>query len=444
MTEGGSTTLYRYDGGDCYQELNAANGSLKVEFVRGSGLGGGIGSILYSDRPGESTPVEYFAYNAVGHTVALTDGDGDVTKTDLYEAFGNIDSSYGSSDNNRLANTKERSAALGLDNHGFRYYDPEIGRYLTRDPIGYGDGLNVYLYVGNNPVNRVDPEGLTDNFLINALYRWIGRQLNDLGRTTTSPTVGAIASFGQTMANAAASHGDPVLGAQGFVADYQHEGGLYAVNRVANPAYIAMEGAYEATTGRGMGTENCGEELDGFERAGATGKAVAGTAGTVAVGVAGGLAARAGGVPGTLQPPKPPPLPASVTPEGAVVAPEGGAPAATKTEGVVFRSGGHTPDTFTPRPGVDLEGLSTFDTLEAAVKPGGKAQIIDMAKVEQPLVGVPDAPPVGHVSIRSGAAVTQTVLQETADWAATRGTGVVHPLTEKLMRARVGEARRPK
>ena len=44
--------------------------------------------------------------------------------------------------------------------HGFRYYDPEIGRYLTRDPIGYGDGLNVYLYVGNNPVNFIDPLGL--------------------------------------------------------------------------------------------------------------------------------------------------------------------------------------------------------------------------------------------------------------------------------------------
>jgi uncharacterized protein RhaS with RHS repeats len=47
-----------------------------------------------------------------------------------------------------------------VDNHGLRYYDPEIGRYLTRDPIGYGDGMNVYLYVGGNPINRVDPLGL--------------------------------------------------------------------------------------------------------------------------------------------------------------------------------------------------------------------------------------------------------------------------------------------
>jgi hypothetical protein len=48
-----------------------------------------------------------------------------------------------------------------VDNHGFRYYDPEVGCYLTRDPIGYGDGMNVYVYVGDNPINRIDPLGLS-------------------------------------------------------------------------------------------------------------------------------------------------------------------------------------------------------------------------------------------------------------------------------------------
>jgi RHS repeat-associated protein len=69
----------------------------------------------------------------------------------------------GTSSNNRLANTKERDASIGLDNHGFRYYDPEIGRYTTRDPIGYGDGMNVYLSVHNNPINHFDPLGLNEH-----------------------------------------------------------------------------------------------------------------------------------------------------------------------------------------------------------------------------------------------------------------------------------------
>jgi RHS repeat-associated protein len=149
-------------------------GSLKVEFVRGSGMGGGIGSILYSLR---GVTNEFFSYNAVGHTVALTLTDGSAEKTDLYEAFGNIASTAGAAENNRLANTKERSFSIGLDNHGFRYYDPEVGRYLTRDPIGYGDGMNVYLYVGNNPINHLDPEGLS---AIGDFFSEAGRQTANL------------------------------------------------------------------------------------------------------------------------------------------------------------------------------------------------------------------------------------------------------------------------
>ncbi|MEM5768882.1 MAG: RHS repeat-associated core domain-containing protein [Bacillota bacterium] len=40
-----------------------------------------------------------------------------------------------------------------------RYYDPANGRWLTRDPIGYDGGVNLYGYVGGDPVNQVDPEG---------------------------------------------------------------------------------------------------------------------------------------------------------------------------------------------------------------------------------------------------------------------------------------------
>jgi len=41
-----------------------------------------------------------------------------------------------------------------------RYYDPQLGRWLSADPIGFAGGLNLYTYVGNNPVTRVDPSGL--------------------------------------------------------------------------------------------------------------------------------------------------------------------------------------------------------------------------------------------------------------------------------------------
>jgi uncharacterized protein RhaS with RHS repeats len=41
-----------------------------------------------------------------------------------------------------------------------RFYAPRIGRFLQTDPVGTKDDLNLYAYVGNNPVNRVDPTGL--------------------------------------------------------------------------------------------------------------------------------------------------------------------------------------------------------------------------------------------------------------------------------------------
>lgn len=44
---------------------------------------------------------------------------------------------------------------------GRRYYDPEVGRWTTPDPVWFKDGPNLYAYVQNNPILFVDPDGLT-------------------------------------------------------------------------------------------------------------------------------------------------------------------------------------------------------------------------------------------------------------------------------------------
>src|SRR5690606_4046974 len=49
---------------------------------------------------------------------------------------------------------------LGLWLSRHRVYDPELGRWIQRDPAGYIDGLSLYLYVGGNPFSFVDPTGL--------------------------------------------------------------------------------------------------------------------------------------------------------------------------------------------------------------------------------------------------------------------------------------------
>ena len=61
---------------------------------------------------------------------------------------------------NRPTPTKPAS---GVEYYGYRYYDPETGRWLSRDPIEEQGGLNLYAFVRNNGVNRIDYLGLLDD-----------------------------------------------------------------------------------------------------------------------------------------------------------------------------------------------------------------------------------------------------------------------------------------
>ena len=74
-----------------------------------------------------------------------------------YDVFGAVRSETGTSDNVRKFTGKEYDADVKLYYYSARYYDPYIGRFTQRDPIG--QGVNWYAYTMNNPMKFIDPTG---------------------------------------------------------------------------------------------------------------------------------------------------------------------------------------------------------------------------------------------------------------------------------------------
>jgi uncharacterized protein RhaS with RHS repeats len=77
--------------------------------------------------------------------------------------------------------------------YGFRFYEPEISRWLTRDPLGEAGGMNLYAFVGNNPVNWVDPWGLalTKGVVARRVVRHVGPMVFRFG-PKVGPMIGLL------------------------------------------------------------------------------------------------------------------------------------------------------------------------------------------------------------------------------------------------------------
>jgi RHS repeat-associated protein len=146
-----------FAGGVSVAEYPATGVTPGVRYVRGLDIGGGVGGNLYSLRGGTAL---YSQYNSRGDVIARTDATGTATYAAAYEAFGQAVSTTGSNPDRFAANSKEKDPT-GLLNEGFRYRDLDTGAFLTRDPLGFVDGPNLYAYVMQNPWSKFDPEGLS-------------------------------------------------------------------------------------------------------------------------------------------------------------------------------------------------------------------------------------------------------------------------------------------
>jgi len=101
--------------------------------------------------------------------VALTNSSGNTVQVYEYDVYGRVGATDASHPNRFMFTGREFDKETGLYYYRARYYNPQIGRFLQTDPIGYGDGMNMYAYCGNNPLGLADPSGMASGF---GFRRW--------------------------------------------------------------------------------------------------------------------------------------------------------------------------------------------------------------------------------------------------------------------------------
>jgi RHS repeat-associated protein len=158
---GGVTNSYSYDG------LNPA-------MVNSDFMIDGLGLDETYARVNSAGTTSYVS-DAVGSTLALTNGGGATTASYSYEPYGNT-TKAGADDSAFQFTGRENDEASDLYYYRARYYSPQLGRFISQDPIGFNGGLNWYAYADGNPISEVDPTGLAGLGII-------GGGTVELGRT---------------------------------------------------------------------------------------------------------------------------------------------------------------------------------------------------------------------------------------------------------------------
>jgi RHS repeat-associated protein len=167
------TNRFIYDGWNLVRELRTGNSELRTNsYVWGLDLSGslqgagGIGGLLSSTltlSTNSTTLTGFYAYDANGNVTELVDDTGtNVAAAYTYDPYGNLLSCEGTlaQINPFRFSTKYLEDRTGLYYYGYRYYSPDLGRWLSPDPIGEMGGLNTYAFIDNAVLAGTDMLGL--------------------------------------------------------------------------------------------------------------------------------------------------------------------------------------------------------------------------------------------------------------------------------------------
>ncbi len=159
-TVDGATTQYVHDGLNVLLEYDGA-GALIARNTHA-----GLDQLCVRDEVSASTPY-YICQDGISSVLSVSNKDGNILQRYRYSTFGEqqvLDANF-----NPIADAplipfaytgREWEPEVGMYFYRARFYDPMLGRFISRDPIGLSGGdVNLYAYAGNNPILFVDPTG---------------------------------------------------------------------------------------------------------------------------------------------------------------------------------------------------------------------------------------------------------------------------------------------
>lgn len=173
-SNGAYTATYKYDGAG--NRLSATRQGVKTQYIHDAGgsllaeadAGGTIiryyihGTGLMAFVDAVSGQLYVYHHDSTGHTIAVTNAGQAIENSYAYSAYGQL---MAKNENVSQPYTYAGQAGIYTEAENLyymraRYYDAEVGRFISEDPAGFAGGLNLYAYVGGNPISFIDPSGL--------------------------------------------------------------------------------------------------------------------------------------------------------------------------------------------------------------------------------------------------------------------------------------------
>lgn len=134
------------------------------------------GNVISLINPDTNQVVESYRYSAFGEEKLFDQYNYPLEKTSNPWRF----------------SSKRVDDETGLVYYGRRYYDPDIGRWITPDPKGFVDGMNLYVFVLNDPLLKVDLYGLEEVARQSSMLNFFKPTIDWIGRTFTRENIGRV------------------------------------------------------------------------------------------------------------------------------------------------------------------------------------------------------------------------------------------------------------